>query len=152
MATNNAINSTLNLTTLGAYSVVGNSTGSSGQAARVQTSAYVPSLQAFTSGSSATYTTPAGCTWIRVRIWGGGAGGGSGNVGGTGGGSGAYCESIITSPAATYTYTVAASVAAATNGNASTFSAGTMSAGGGTAGSDESGGAGGVASVAILLI
>lgn len=49
-----------------------------------------PTIQAFTSGSAATYTKPAGCTWIRVRmVGGGGGGGGSGtNTGGTIGGDG----------------------------------------------------------------
>ena len=41
--------------------------------------------QIFTSGSSATYTTPSGCTQLRVLIVGGGGGGaGGGNYGGTG--------------------------------------------------------------------
>jgi hypothetical protein len=40
-----------------------------------------PTYQYLTSGSSATYTTPAGCRKIRVRAWGGGGGGGSGFAG-----------------------------------------------------------------------
>ena len=41
--------------------------------------------QIFTSGSSATYTTPSGCTQLRVLIVGGGGGGaGGGNYGATG--------------------------------------------------------------------
>lgn len=43
----------------------------------------LPTIQKFTSGSG-TYTTPTGCTWIRVRMIGGGSGGvGSGTTGGT---------------------------------------------------------------------
>jgi len=99
-----------------------------------------PTIQTFTSGSAATYTTPANVKYIRVQCVGGGGGGGFGGNSGHGGGSGATCISIITSPAATYTYTVGASAAGATGagnlataGNATTFSAGTMSAGGGGA-------------------
>lgn len=48
-----------------------------------------PTIQTFTSGSSATYTTPANCQWIRVRMVGGGGGGeGSGTGGGVGGAGG----------------------------------------------------------------
>lgn len=50
-----------------------------------------PTVQNFTSGSSATYTTPAGVKWIKVRYVGGGGGGGgvglttspTGSTGGT---------------------------------------------------------------------
>lgn len=76
-----------------------------------------PTRQVFTSGSGATYTTPAGATRINVRVVGGGAGGGGG---GTGPGNG-------------------------TAGNASSFS--TLSANGGAFGSGGAGGgAGGTAS------
>ncbi len=49
-----------------------------------------PTFQKLTSGSTATYTTPTNCTWIKVQmIGGGGGGGGSGSAslgsGGTGG-------------------------------------------------------------------
>jgi len=48
----------------------------------------VPTRQRFTSGSS-TYTTPAGATWLRIRIGGGaGGGGGSSGSGPTNGGNG----------------------------------------------------------------
>ncbi len=50
----------------------------------------VPTRQVLTSGSSATYTTPAGTRQLRIRMIGGGGGGGNGNAatpnaGGTGG-------------------------------------------------------------------
>lgn len=46
----------------------------------------LPTYQIFTSGTAQTYTTPAGVTWIRVKVAGGGGGGGSGGgTGGTGG-------------------------------------------------------------------
>lgn len=114
-----------------------------------------PTVQSFTSGTAQTYTTPANCLWIKVRIWGGGGGGGgaataavSGGAGG-GGGAGGYSELIITSPAATYTYTVGAAANggsagfnAGTAGNASSFS--TLTANGGGAG-----GAGGTGTTTI---
>lgn len=73
-----------------------------------------PTRQVLTSGTSATYTTPANCLWIEVEMVGGGGGGlGSGTSGGAG-----------------------------TSGTASTFS--TLSAGGGAnaggAGGTSSGG------------
>lgn len=76
-------------------------------------------IQRFTSGTAQTYTTPANCTAIRIRMVGGGSGGGGGN-----------------------------NSAAATAGTASTFSGGTLSAGGGagTASAVSGGAAGGAAS------
>ena len=64
---------------------------SSGGTGKTTLSAFVPTIQKFTS-SSGTYTTPAGVTWIRVRMVGGGGGGGGsgsgfGGTGGTGGNS-----------------------------------------------------------------
>lgn len=44
----------------------------------------VPTRQVFLSGSAATYTTPAGCRQIRIRMVGGGGGGGGYNGGGPG--------------------------------------------------------------------
>jgi hypothetical protein len=64
-----------------------------------------PTTQTFLSGSSATYTTPAGVKYIEIEMVGGGGGGAGGNV---------------------------ASDAGA--GGASTFSGGSLSAGGGAAG------------------
>jgi hypothetical protein len=77
--------------------------GGTGQTAL---SAFVPTIQKFTSGSG-TYTTPANVTWIRVRM-----------VGGGGGGSGAGTSS---------------GTAAGTGGN-STFGTSLLSAGGGAGG------------------
>jgi hypothetical protein len=57
-----------------------------------------PTRQVLTSGSAATYTTPAGATRINVRmVGGGGAGAGGGNNGGTGGTGGASSFSTLTS-------------------------------------------------------
>ncbi len=63
---------------------------------KIATTAYVnnlivataPTIQKFLTGSG-TYTTPAGCKWIRVRMVGAGGGGGGGNgaTGNTGGNS-----------------------------------------------------------------
>lgn len=41
----------------------------------------LPTIQTFTSGSSATYTTPANCLWIEVFMVGGGGGGGGATSG-----------------------------------------------------------------------
>lgn len=74
-------------------------------------------IQRFLSGSG-TYTTPAGCTAIRIRLVGGGGGGGGGN------------NSV-----------------ASTAGGPSTFSGGTLSGGGGgTSSATAAGGIGGSAS------
>lgn len=48
----------------------------------------LPTFQKFTSGTSATYTTPANCLWIRIRMVGGGGGGGGGGTSGNGGSGG----------------------------------------------------------------
>lgn len=77
--------------------------GGTGQTAL---SAFVPTVQKFTSGSG-TYTTPAGVTWIKVTMAGGG---GQGAGGGTG------------------------SPTAGSNGTASTFGTSLLTANGGTGG------------------
>lgn len=71
------------------------------------------SIQKFTAAATAqTYTTPANITAIWVRCVGAGGGGAGVNhvasqvAVGSGGYSGGYCEKYITSPSATYTYTV----------------------------------------------
>lgn len=48
----------------------------------------LPTVQTFTSGTAATYTTPAGCLWLEVSIIGGGGGGGGSGTGSTAGGTG----------------------------------------------------------------
>lgn len=109
------------------------------------------SIQVFTSGTAATYTTPAGITSIVVECVGGGGAGGGMNVttitssAGGGGGGGGYCLGYFNPASASYTYTVGlggtAGTAGANPGNAgtaTTFS--TMSAGAG------GGGGGGTAS------
>ena len=89
-------------------------------AANVASIFTLPTIQKFTSGSG-TYTTPANCRWIRVRLVGGGGGGG-------GGGAGA---------------------GAASNGGDTTFGSSLLSGSGGIAGATGSGvgGAGGSASL-----
>ena len=95
--------------------------------------------------ASGTYTTPAGATFLRVRMWGDGGGGGgaasaaSSTGAGGGGGGGQYFEAIITSPAASYSYTVgpggsggAAGNNAGTAGSDTTFD--TLTALGGSGG------------------
>ena len=47
-----------------------------------------PTVQVLTSGTAATYTTPANARWLRVRMVGGGGGGSSTQAGGNGGNGG----------------------------------------------------------------
>lgn len=116
-----------------------------------------PSITTYTTGSG-TYTTPAGALYLKVQVWGGGGSGSGGNtnLAGSGGGAGGYCEAYISTPAATYSYAVGASVAggaSSTNGNAgnaSTFGTSLLTANGGSAGvysasPPTNGGAGGTA-------
>ena len=99
----------------------------------------------YTSGSG-TYTTPANCKALYIRMVGGGGNGGgsTGTTAGGGGGAGGYLEVVISSPSASYTYAVGAA------GGNTTFNASTYSANAGTAGTSSSatasGGAGGTAS------
>lgn len=103
------------------------------------------SFQIFTSGTAATYTTPAGIRSILVECVGGGGGGGGAaaalgqSAAGGGGAGGGYARKWIASAAATYTYTVGAGGAGGaagnnngSNGGDTTFS--TITAGGGTGG------------------
>ena len=143
---------------------------SDGTVAFVASSGGLKSFQVFTSGSSQTYTRPAGITSILVEvIGGGGAGGGATSADGShvgiggGGGAGGYARLYIASAASTYTYTVGAGGTAGSSGanpgNAgatTTFGASlqaTAGAGGGggastanTAAATTIGGAGGVGS------
>jgi hypothetical protein len=110
-----------------------------------------PQVSVYTSGSG-TYTTPSYAKAILVQLVGGGGGGGGGAnatyfTGGGGGGSGGYVQKLISSPSATYSYSVASTASGGaagstgvtgTAGSSSTFS--TLTAGGG------GGGTGGVAS------
>jgi hypothetical protein len=74
------------------------------------------SIRVFTS--SGTWTKPAGCRLVHVKIVGGGGSGGNGTAGGTGAGGGGYSEKFITSGlGATETVTVGAGGTAVTNGN-----------------------------------
>lgn len=112
-----------------------------------------PTKTLFTSGTGATYTTPTGAKFLKVTcIGGGGAGGGAAttttvqSASAGGGGGGGCCIGYITSPVATYTYTVGAGGTPGTAGNvsgggggATTFGTSLFTANGGT------GGAGGVA-------
>lgn len=104
-------------------------------------------IQAFSSGTG-TYTTPAGCTRIKVRGWaGGGGGGGVASVsgqsgGGGGGGGGGYFEKTIYNPSPTYSYGVGAGGTAGPassprvggNGGDTTFDTCTAHGGGGGVG------------------
>lgn len=81
------------------------------------------SFTILTSGTAATYTTPAGITSLLVEAVGPGGGGGGGaistggGVAGGGGGGGGYCRLWIAAAGASYTYTVGAGGAGGTAGN-----------------------------------
>jgi len=105
------------------------------------------SFTVLTSGTAATYTTPAGITSLLVEVLGPGGGGGGSTGGastisqGAGGGSGGYARLWIPSAAASYTYTVGTGGAAGTAGGGSggtgtttTFSASSLQATSGTGG------------------
>lgn len=93
-----------------------------------------------TSGTSATYTTPTGVRALYVEVVGGGGGGGGVDGGGAGtaaggrsGGGGGYCAKFITSPSASYTYTIGAGGTGGaagnnngTDGGTTTFTDGTL--------------------------
>lgn len=108
--------------------------------------AKAPTVQPFTTGTSQTYTTPAGAVAIKVRMVGGGGGGGGVPAGNAtnvsiagGGGGGGYVEHLYSGSAllATFTYTVGGGGSFGTTtptgggaGGATTF--GSLSANGGT--------------------
>ena len=113
-----------------------------------------PTTQQFTSGTSQTYTTPAGVKWIEVSFVAGGGSGAScssGQYGASGGGGGEFVKLIIPSPSASYTYTVGSGgtgVTGNTAGNAggnTTFNSVVANGGAGglVAGANTRGGTGG---------
>jgi hypothetical protein len=101
----------------------------------------------YTTAGSGTYTKPANINrlWVRAIGGGGGSGGSSSAAGGGGGGGGGYGDLFITSPAASYAYSVGASGTGG-GGNGATGGATTIagiSAGGGIGGIGGSGSVGG---------
>jgi len=123
----------------------------------------IPSTQTILLGSG-TYTPPAGCTALMVECVGGGGGGGghtSAVGGGGGGGGGAYSRKLITSPAASYTYSAGAGGAggattptAGSTGGDTSFGTGPLvlakgGLGGGASSGTAAGGAGGAAASGI---
>lgn len=118
----------------------------------------VPGITYLTSGTAATYTTPAGVRALYVEVVGGGGGGGGCDGQGAGtsavarsGGGGGYVAKLITSPVASYTYTIGAGGTGGaagdnngTAGGASSFSTSglTLTAGGGGSGAGSTGTAG----------
>ena len=162
--------------TISAPAVAGTNTltlpASSGNIVSAVGTAYtLKGITYLTSGTAATYTVPTGVRSIYVEVVGAGGGGGgvdgqgSGTAGaGRSGGGGGYSSKLITSPSASYTYTIgaggtggAAGNNSGSDGGASSFTDGTVTLtanggllGGGqnaTAGTSNSarGGAGGTA-------
>ena len=82
-----------------------------------------PTVQTYTSGTSATWTKPTSANWVKIEIWGGGGSGGRGGDNGSasgGGGGGGYTS--VTVPfsylsGATVTYTVGAGGSAVSSGS-----------------------------------
>lgn len=153
-------NGNLNVANVASSSLVvtsslGNFTGTNTLSSTVLGNITKVTVTKLTSGSG-TYTPPANCTHIRVRMW--GAGGGGGGVAGNaasggaagGGASGGYIESIITSPTAV-SYSVGTAGAGGVAGNNSgtaggntTFSTFTAAGGGGGGGYNSGLGSGNV--------
>ena len=165
-ATGNDTNIGITITPKGSGSI-----NLTGPVAASGTAAYLlKGITYLTSGTAATYTTPTNASALYVEVVGGGGGGGG--VDGQGsstaaaagsGGGGGYVAKLITSPSATYTYTIGAGgtggAAGANNGVAggtTTFSDGglTLTATGGALGAgmtatsgNATGNAGGVGGV-----
>ena len=110
----------------------------------------IPTMNVLTSGTSATWTIPAGVTKVRVTVVGGGGSGGGSNGGG--GGAGGTAIKILTSltPGNTLLYTVggagATSQVASGTQSITTVSATGGSTGQGGGGSTVNGGNGGIGS------
>ena len=110
----------------------------------------IPTMNVLTSGTSATWTIPAGVTKVRVTVVGGGGSGGGSNGGG--GGAGGTAIKILTSltPGNTLLYTVggagATSQVASGTQSITTISATGGSAGQGGGGATVNGGNGGIGS------
>jgi hypothetical protein len=105
----------------------------------------------YATAGSGTYTKPANINRLLVRaIGGGGGGGGTTGAGAGGGGGGGYGDLFITSPAASYAYTVGAAgtgggISGTNGGSGGATTIAGISAGGGNGGtgSTGAGGAGG---------
>jgi hypothetical protein len=99
----------------------------------------------YATAGSGTYTKPANINRLLVRAIGGGGGGGGTSSGGAGGGgSGGYGDLFITSPAASYAYTVGAAGTGGGNGGTNGGNGGAttiagISAGGGNGGTGGTG-------------
>jgi len=108
------------------------------------------SVTYLTSGTAATYTTPTGCRALRVTAIGAGGGGGGvdGQGAGTaaaggGGGPGAEVVKFITSPEASYTYTIGAAGTGGAAGANDGAAGGNTTFAGGAVNLAANGGAGG---------
>lgn len=118
-----------------AFGTTGQKLISAGDATPIWTSS--SSASAFTTGTNATYTVPAGCTRVKVTIQGpGGNGGAANNQRATGGSAGGTCiKWLAVTPGDTMTYTVgtASGTASTVVYSAVTYTANSGSNGTGTA-------------------
>jgi hypothetical protein len=128
-----------------------NGTGTLSWATAGGSSSPIPTPDVKTSGSSATWTIPAGVTKVKVTVVGGGGGGGNSGGSGTavtsGGGGGGCAVKYLTglTPGNTLTYTVGSGGGVGSSGGTSSVSSGTqtittISATGGAGGSQVGGG------------
>lgn len=114
----------------------------------IQQSAGYALIQVDIRGSSGSYSVPSGTRALRITAVGGGGGGGGANRftssppnSAGGGGAGGMCQSFITSPASSYSYTIGSGGAGGSGGSGTSGDAGGtttiagMSAGGGQGGS-----------------
>lgn len=118
-------------------------------------SSAIPTMNVLTTGTSQTWTIPAGVTRVRVTVVGGGGAGGTGTAGrgGGGGGGGGTAIKVLTGLTSGNTLTYTVGGAGATSQVASgTQTITTVSATAGGAGSTETGAAGGIGSNGDLNI
>ena len=86
-----------------------------------------PTLQVFTAGVAATYTTPTNTQWIRIRLVGAGGGGAGSGTGGAAGGTGAtttFSGGALSGGGGTGSAGAAATGGAASGGNVANINGG----------------------------
>jgi hypothetical protein len=107
----------------------------------------IPTIDAKTSGTSATWTIPTSVTKVRITVVGGGGNGGNnGTDYGGGGGGGGYAVKVLTVVAGTLTYTVGAATGTSQVSSGTNNTITTIQATGGSSGGATAGGAGGAGS------
>jgi hypothetical protein len=110
-----------------------------------------PKITIYDTASSGTHTTDSNVKYIKVRMVAGGGNGGNGGItggtvetGGGGGGGGGYIEAYITSPSASYSYTVGSAGSGSTFGGFLTAQSGSVGSSGALSGDGGAGGGGSI--------